>query len=126
MFDAADPVNKQSALEWRDVIREKMLQKTEAEWMAIFDAEGVPASTVHLPEEMSDDPQVIADGIMWDIEHSITGPQRVVGPIVEMFGSPTAVRSASPALGEDTEDILTTLGYDSETIQKFRDEKVTY
>ena len=125
-YDAADPVNKQSAFEWRDVIREKMLQKTESEWMAIFDAEGVPASTVHLPEEMSDDPQVVADGIMWDIEHSITGPQRVVGPIVEMFGSPTAVRSASPALGEDTEDILTTLGYDSETIQKFRDEKVTY
>ena len=125
-YDAADPVNQQRAVEWREVLRERILQQTVDEWIAIFDAEGVPASAVHLPEEMSDDPQVIAAGIMCEVEHSVTGPQRVVGPVVEMEGTPTAVRKASPALGEDTDAILNDLGYEADQIQELRDEGVVY
>ena len=61
-------------------------------------------------EQMSEDEHVQAEGMVWDIEHEITGPQRVVGPIVEMEGTPTRVPRAAPPLGRHTHEILEELG----------------
>ena len=66
----------------------------------------VPASVVNFPEEMSDDPQVTAAGMMAELEHDLTGPQRVVGPVVRMSGTPTAARRPSPPLAGHTREVL--------------------
>ena len=57
-----------------------MLTKTVDEWPEIFDSVGAPASSVHFAEELADDPQVEAMGYMLDLDHELTGPERMVGP----------------------------------------------
>jgi crotonobetainyl-CoA:carnitine CoA-transferase CaiB-like acyl-CoA transferase len=95
---------------WRRDIQNILLQRTAAEWVGLFLKAGVPASVVNFPEEMADDPQVAAMGMMSDIEHPITGPQRVVSPIVRMSASPTAASGPAPVLGGHTRQILTEAG----------------
>ena len=81
-----------------------------AEWVEAFEAAGTPVSPVNLPEEMSDDPQIGAEGIMVELEHEITGPQRVVGPIIELSETPTRARRAAPAVGRHTRELLREFG----------------
>ena len=92
-----------------------------AEWLADFDAAGVAATPVHLPEEMADDPQVQADGIMWELEHELTGPQRVAGPVVKLSATPTAARKAAPPLGGDTDALLRDAGFATSEVAALRE-----
>jgi formyl-CoA transferase len=115
-YDALDPANVELAHEWKRRLREQFLQRTTAEWLADFDAAGVPVSGVHLPEEMADQPQVQADGMIWDLEHTITGPQRVAGPILKMSKTPPAAMRSAPALGEHTAELLGEMGIPADDV----------
>ena len=110
-FDAADPENQAGVEAWLETVRARMAERPVAEWIEEFGAAGVPASAVQLPEELADDPQVLAEGMMTELEHSVTGPQRVVGPIISMSKTPTEARLPAPALGEHTREVLTEFGF---------------
>ncbi len=110
-FDATDPENQAATERWLSTVRAQLAERPVAEWIEEFGAAGVPASAVQLPEELADDPQVVAEGMISDLEHSVTGPQRVVGPIVTMSKTPTEARLPAPALGEHTREVLTELGF---------------
>jgi formyl-CoA transferase len=120
-YDARDPENLAEAGRWLAVIRKQMLTRTAAEWVADFDAAGVPATVVQLPEEMADDPQVQADGMMTELVHEITGPQRVVGPALTMSKTPTAVSGPAPDLGADNDALLAEVGLNEAEIASLRD-----
>ncbi len=115
-YDANDPVKVEEAAEWKRKIRAQFLTRTAAEWVAAFDAAGVPVSAVRVPEELADDPQVLADGMITELEHAVTGPQRVVSPIVKMSKTPTATPRAAPALGEHSIEVLRDFGVDEAVI----------
>ena len=115
-YDALDPVNLAEAERWKQVIRDRIAERTVAEWVEAFEAAGTPVSPVNLPEEMSDDPQVAAEGIMAELEHEVTGPQRVVGPIIELSETPTRARSAAPPVGRHTRELLREFGLPEDEI----------
>jgi crotonobetainyl-CoA:carnitine CoA-transferase CaiB-like acyl-CoA transferase len=123
-YDNTDPGNPERLNHWRAEIQRKLLEKTAPEWVNIFLEAGVPASVVQMPEEMADDPQVEALGIMVDLEHAVTGPQRVVGPLLRMSATPTSVASAAPQLAADTADILAECGLSEAEIQALLAQRV--
>jgi len=96
-----------------------------AEWLTLLDAAGVPAGPVRFVQELFDDPQVRANNLVSELEHALAGPIRMVGPTLKMSDTPAAVRSASPPLGQDTDAILSSLGYSGEQIEALRQEGVT-
>ncbi len=98
----------------------KVREKTTAEWLEIFDREGVPAGTVQFPEDMSENPQVIANDMMVDLEHELSGPQKMVAPILRMSKSPLAAQGAAPRLGRDTERYLREAGFSDGEIEDMR------
>lgn len=110
-FDAAAPGSREQIEEWRAEIQRRLLLHPAGEWVEQFMRAGVPASVVQFAEEMSDDPQVVAAGMMASLEHDLTGPQRVVGPLVRMSVSPTAVRRAAPPLGSHSREVLVEAGF---------------
>ena len=57
-----------------------------------------------------DDPQVAAGGIMAELEHEVTGPLRVVGPIIEPSQTPTRATHASPSAGRHSRELLREFG----------------
>ena len=120
-FDAADEANVERVERWREQIQQRLLERTAEQWLALLDEAGVPATVVHFPEEMADDPQVRAMGMMSDLDHPVTGPQRVVGPLVGMSRSPTAASRPAPMLGEHSEELLREAGLDGDEIAALRD-----
>jgi formyl-CoA transferase len=109
-FNAADPENRRLIEEWRQEIQDRLMTREAEDWVALFLAAGVPASVVNQPEDMADDPQVIAAGMTTQMEHPITGPQTVVSPMIRMSVTPTAAQRPSPPLGAHTREVLLECG----------------
>lgn len=115
-FSILNPANREALVALRGRVERIMLTRTMQEWIEAFDAEGAPCAPVQLPEELADDPQVQALGLMVEFDHPLTGPEWMVGPIVEMSETPTGTRRPSPPLGRDTAEVLRECGLDEESI----------
>jgi crotonobetainyl-CoA:carnitine CoA-transferase CaiB-like acyl-CoA transferase len=109
-FDAADPASRTEISEWRDRLEREFASRRVSEWLALFEAAGAPAARVNFAEEMTDDPQANADGMFLELDHTITGTQRVVGPLVLMTATPTGSALPAPTLGEHTRSVLAEAG----------------
>lgn len=75
----------------------------------------VPVAPVHQPEDVRDDPQVVARGFIEEKNHPHVG--KFLGPKTptSMFGEELALTPA-PMLGEQTREILLELGYERDTV----------
>jgi len=119
-FNALDPEHERQVEAFAARLRDLMLTRTMDEWVEAFTKEGAPISKVNFPEAMAFDPQVEAMGYVWDFEHELTGPERLVGPIVSMRGHPTGSPRPAPPLGRHTEEVLTELGLNDGRIALLR------
>jgi formyl-CoA transferase len=117
-YDSTAPDALERFESWRAKIQDVLLQKTAAEWVELLLATGFPASEVHFPEEMSADPHVVATHMMLDLVHPVTGPQRVVGPLVSMSGTPTGVERSAPPLGYHSREVLAEAGVPEDEIER--------
>ncbi|HET7737148.1 MAG TPA: CoA transferase, partial [Tepidiformaceae bacterium] len=120
-FNAFDPANEPVVEAIAERIRSIMRSRTMDEWIERFDQVGAPASKVNFPEDMAEDPQVQAMEFMVALDHDITGPELMVGPIITMSATPTGNRRASPALGHDTDEVLAEGGFSPEEIAALRE-----
>ena len=64
----------------RSAVEATLASRTTAEWQALLDAAGIPASGVALPLEILDDPQPAANGMFHRFDHAALGPVTVLGP----------------------------------------------
>jgi formyl-CoA transferase len=120
-FDAAEPANRERLEAWRLEIQARLLKRTAAEWVQVFLDAGVPASVVNWAEEMADDPQVQAMGMIAELHHDVTGPQRVVGPVVKMSATPAVANRAAPPLGGHSCEVLAEAGFTHDEIAALLD-----
>jgi crotonobetainyl-CoA:carnitine CoA-transferase CaiB-like acyl-CoA transferase len=125
-FDRDDPKNLAEAAQRLERVKKLIRTRTVDEWVAEFEAAGVPVSPLNLPEQMSDDPQVEALGIMAELEHEVTGPQRVVGSVVELSETPASVQRAAPTLGRHTDEVLAEAGLSPDAIAELRASGVVF
>ena len=75
---------------------------------------------VALPEDMLTDPQVLANDMLVELNHDLTGPQTQVGPIIKMSATPLST-DASPPLGRDTDKYAKLAGYSDAEILGLRE-----
>ena len=89
-------------------------------------AAGIPAAEVLFPEETSRLEQVKANGLMVELDHSLAGKYKTVGPVIKMSETPLVAKLPAPALGEHTDHILKSLGYNIDDIEVLRNEDTIY
>ena len=94
-----------------DAMNVVLRTRTRAEWIAAFDAAGVPAGPVHSIGEALTHPQTLAQDMVVDLVHPQAGPTKALGCPVHFSETPTRVDRPSPLLGEHTRSILGEHGY---------------
>ena len=99
--------------------------RTNEEWIGILDAAGIPCGPVRFIEELLEDEQVRANDLVVELEHALAGPLKMAGPILRMSGTPLEATSASPTLGQHTDEILAELGYTAQEVERLRELGVT-
>ncbi|HZQ63364.1 MAG TPA: CoA transferase [Casimicrobiaceae bacterium] len=91
--------------------------RSKAEWIAAFDAAGVPVGPVHTVGEALTHPQALARGMVVELEHPTAGTTKALGCPIHFSATPTAVTRPAPLLGEHTRDVLRQYGYDDAQIE---------
>ncbi len=98
--------------------------KTTAQWLAIFEREGVPSAPVLNRHEAIEHPQVIANNILIEYQHPVAGRLRQTRTAARFSGTPPDLSRGAPRLGEHNTEILTELGFSEREIDKLRERGV--
>ena len=104
------------------LIGDRLRMKTTAEWLAAFDAEGVPAGPVNRIGDMLSDPQVLARDMVIEVDHPKAGRVKALGNPIKFSATPGEVKRAAPLLGEHTREVLESLGYSAAQIAKLHED----
>ena len=94
----------------RPMLVERLRARPAAEWLADLKAAGVPCGGVRDLEQVFTDPQVLERAMVVALDHPAAGAIRQLGVPVKMGGTPGAVRTPPPTLGQHTAAILGELG----------------
>lgn len=90
------------------------------DWLRRLQEKDVPAAPLNTLDEVFRDPQVREYGFPSEIEHPKMGKVKMVGNAVDLSRTPPKIDQAPPMLGEHTEEILKSLGYDAAAISSLR------
>lgn len=119
-FDMTNPDSLAAGQARVRELEEQVRAGTTAEWLARFEQCGVPCGPIRFAEELRNDEQLTANQMIVELNHDLAGPQRQVGPLLQMSATPLAAQASSPPLGRDTDEIVRTAGYTDEEIAQLR------
>lgn len=101
-------------------LRAQFRKKPREYWLTRLDANGVPNAPINTIPEAFDNPQIKHLGIPKQITHPKMGTSNLVGSPINLSGTPAKFFRAAPLLGENTEEVLAKLGYDSDAVKELR------
>src|SRR5207302_10310523 len=94
---------------------------TRAEHLEGLTAAGVPVAPVHRFQELFEEQQIAANGLIAELTHSQWGRVRQTGMLTKFSATPGRIDRAAPMLGEHTEEVLTQfLGYSAQRVAELR------
>jgi crotonobetainyl-CoA:carnitine CoA-transferase CaiB-like acyl-CoA transferase len=99
-----------------DAMNAMLATRTNAEWIAAFDAAGVPVGPVHTIGEALEHPQTLARDAVVELVHPQAGRTKALGCPLHFSRTPTSITRPAPMLGEHTRELLHEYGYDDAAV----------
>jgi formyl-CoA transferase len=107
-----------------DAIGAWTAERTQAAVLAAMEQAEVPAGRIYSAADIAADPHYAARGMIEQIVAADGEPLKVPGIVPKLSSTPGAIRSAAPALGEHTDEVLRAVGYSDAEIAELRKRKV--
>jgi crotonobetainyl-CoA:carnitine CoA-transferase CaiB-like acyl-CoA transferase len=112
----------------RATLRERLATRSAAELAALFEGAGLPFAPIRRPEDLFEDPHLLATGGLADVEvaDGDRAGQHVKAPLlpIMLHGQRLGLRAQPPKMGEHTDALLQGLGYNSGQIEELRQQAV--
>ena len=102
--------------EFKDIFR----TKTRDEWFEILAKADVCAAPVYSLDEVFNDAHVLHRKMVIETEHPIAGKIKLLGIPIRFSETPGEIRIPAPRLGQQTEEILSWLGYTEKEMNEMR------
>lgn len=94
--------------------------RTRDEWVDLMTRIGVPCAPINSLTDMLAHPHTGARGIVLDYEHPDLGPLKSIAHPVVFDGAERAIKSPPPRHGQHSREILSSLGYSDDRIDRMR------
>mgnify|MGYP005718092697 FL=1 len=99
----------------RDELLEIINKVTEKQsvdhWIKVINEAGCPCGRTMDLKEVFEDPQVLAQEMMLEVDHPGRGPVKMTGFPVKLSETPAKVHRPTPELGADTSEVLGSLKF---------------
>jgi crotonobetainyl-CoA:carnitine CoA-transferase CaiB-like acyl-CoA transferase len=110
-------------------LRERLGRMSAAEIGATFEAHGLPFAPITRPENLFDDPHLNASGGLAEmtLPDGERAGERTRAPLLPLLldGRRPGIRLAPPRVGEHTDELLSSLGYDAAQIAALKAAQIT-
>ena len=106
------------------ILREVFGRAPRATWLERLGKEDLSHAPIYGAAEVFEDPQVAHLGLPREIDHPERGTTRLIGSSVNLSETPAQLARAAPVVGENTDEVLQGLGYDSDAIRGLRERGV--
>jgi crotonobetainyl-CoA:carnitine CoA-transferase CaiB-like acyl-CoA transferase len=104
-------------------MQEYIGQQTTAEWLERLDAADVPCAPILRRSEIVKNEQVVARGIITELDQPGVGRIRQPKPAAQFALNQSAIKGPAPRIGEHSREVLRELGYSDAEIEKMITEK---
>jgi formyl-CoA transferase len=94
--------------------------RSTAEWIQCFEKASVACGPIYRMDQVFNDPQTQHLGIATPVHHPELGDIHVVGQPVGLSRTPSEIRTATPARGEQTVQVMHELGYSDAEIEDLK------
>lgn len=104
-------------------MQEYIGQRTTAEWLERLDAADVPCAPILRRSEIVKNEQVVARGIITELDQPGVGRIRQPKPAAQFAVNRSAIKGPAPRIGEHSREVLRELGYSDAEIERMIAEK---
>ncbi len=116
---------EKNSTELVSILDKKFSTKTRDEWLRIFAMEDLVYSPIKDYLEVINDPQVLENDYIIEINHPSLGELKEIGIPVAFNKTPGSIREPAPQLGQHTEEVLVDiLDHSWDEIEKLREKGV--
>lgn len=100
-----------------------LLSRERDAWLADFEGQGIPAGPINGIREALHDPQVVHRGMVTSLERDGNRIPQIANPL-RFDGDSQTSRRAPPAIGQDSDAVLSKMGLGAEQIASLREQGI--
>ena len=114
----------QNAAALTSILEEAFQRRATTEWMEEMEEHGVPAAPLHYSYKLFDDPQIAHNGLLARFQSADVGRTTQVANPVKLSATPGMEWGPAPAIGQHTDQVLSSYGFTPGEVAELRDQGV--